>query len=174
MKLFYHLDRRGMFSEGQYVTNFPVEINTMFEELRIHAEELFPNGVSAHGRMYLNTVEKKENQIEWFYEMIRRTVYKDRPSRFQSVFAFSSLEELYRFKLERGIADDVPVFELECTNYFKADMNLLTTNTSYLTMSWFAHQYWSGETNIELNNRFGLVPQWENLLTEPVFVKRRI
>lgn len=173
MKRFYHLDRRGMLSEGQIIKNLPVKINTNFHELKHHAENLFPDGVSAHGQMYLNTAGDSNTQIEWYFEMIRRTIFNRRPSRFQSVFAFSTLDELNRFKAEQGLTDDIPIFELECSSFFRADMNLLKTNSSYLSMSWFAHQYWSGETNEELNKKFNLVPLWENLLNEPVFVKKR-
>ncbi|WNF23168.1 hypothetical protein [Mesobacillus jeotgali] len=174
MKQFFHLDRRGMLAEGQTLNLKPIEITTDYHDIKEHAHILFPEGVSMHGDFYLNKVIPQDSHSEWFYEYVRRAGFNQRPSRFQSVFAFETLEDLEKFKIEREIEESIPVFLVECDKFFRADMNLISYNPSPLSMSCLAYNYWSGETNEDINKRFGIEPLWENLLVGPVHVLARI
>ena len=172
MALFYHLDRMNSLKENhilsltQYTDIQPVE-------LQIHVNEMFPEGVSTHGEKYflkdISTPMMASPNIEIFFEYVRRAFYPNRPSRFQSYFAFEQADDamvfLNRFPNNPGVTSSL--WEIEAESFFKADMNLLTQQNSILVFSYLANKYWRGET---INNS----PNWEVLLSPPIRIIRRI
>lgn len=171
---FYHMDRRGFFTEEKIINLYSVSINGNVDGLEEHAKFLFPNGLSKHGNQYLNAGVTIDSITEWFFEYVRRSDFNNRPSRFESIFAFNSIEDLRRFKVEKEIYELYPIYKLQSDNFFKADMNLVGNQSSPLVSSFFAHNYWSGKTNEELNKEFNLTPLWEYLLTGKIKVLKRI
>ena len=144
-------------------------------------EDHFEDGLSVHGKSYLykNIAWSREalsNQeqfleidriikllldsrldqnwvIEIIFELIRRRSYFNKPSRFQSVFAASSEENLHRWmNLPQVNAESGDIYEVCSDSYFESDASLLSVSEStqdlrqwaeYLKMS--ADQYWSKE-----------------------------
>lgn len=164
MKEFFHLDRAGSLEIGETIPLYPMSINSELPGPKEHAYELFKEGVSKHGMQYINQTGTPESHSEWFFEYVRRCNFNNRPSRFQSFFAFSSLEDIKRLQKKLNFKSGT-VYLIEGDNYFKADMNIVGNQQSPLLHSWLANIYWSGKTCEELNIKFGLEPLWEYLLT---------
>jgi hypothetical protein len=169
MKKFYHIDRLGILQENKNISL--IQYNDIKpQELQCHADEMFPQGFSHHGDHYFlkNQSQAKiaSPNIEILFEYVRRAHYKNRPSRFQSVFAFETIEQALDFKQKFGTSNSL-IWEVESQENFKADMNLLTIgNNSILVYSYFAHLYWQGKTR---ENTF-----WEYLLVPPVKIIKKI
>lgn len=109
----YHIDRkRNSFHDGQIIT-----LNNDFshfdhEKFQFFAEKMFPDGLSSHGTyfisdtayyvkppFYLTDIKKGHDfsacfYIEYSLELIRRVYFPHLPSRYQSFFAISSLENI--------------------------------------------------------------------------------
>jgi hypothetical protein len=137
--------------------------------LQGHADQLFPNGVSRYGEFYLlrgsgNAVVSNP-QIEILFEYVRRACYPDRPSRFQSFFAVESIEiaRVFRQQFCFGVGS---IWQLTAAKFYKADMSLLTMGTSILSASWFAHEYWKGNT--------GQATFWEYLVIPPLKINKKV
>ncbi|MGN7183630.1 hypothetical protein [Cytobacillus kochii] len=171
---FYHIDRRGFLSENQVIDLIPSSTKGNKDIFKEHANFMFPRGLSEHGKQYLNAANSVDSITEWFYEYIRRTDFYNRPSRFESVFAFGNMVDLQRFRTQSKMEQIFPIYKIQSSNFFKADMNLVGNQPSPLATSLFAHYYWSGETNIDINKKFNLTPLWEYLLTGPIKVLERI
>jgi len=141
-------------------------------ELQKHINHLFPQGVTSHGEFYLlrgkTPATRVSPIIELLFEYVRRSQFPSRPSRFQSFFAFSTLEDAEAFKKhpQYGKPNSL-IWEVEADNAFKADMALLTLGGSLLIVSYNTHRYWSGLPS-------GDRPCWEFLLVPPVNVIRQI
>lgn len=169
MKKFYHIDRLGKLKEDQNISLIKYnDINP--RELQLHTDEMFPDGVSQHGEHYFlkngSQAKLASPNIEILFEYVRRAHYQNKPSRFQSVFAFESIEQALTFKQKFGTPDSL-IWEVESKESFKADMNLLTIgNNSILVYSYFAHLYWQGQTREN--------PFWEHLLVPPVRIIKKI
>lgn len=102
--------------------------------------------------------------LELLYEQVRRAAYPDRPSRIQSIFALETLSEACQFQSQYG---GDAIYKVSADVIFRGDMNLLHGGNSNLVTSWFAHQYWKGESGPE-------TPFWEWLLKCPVDVGERV
>lgn len=101
--------------------------------------------------------------IEILFEYIRRAEFSDRPSRFTSFFAWENLEQAKKFRETHG-NETMNIWKLEAKTFFRADMSLLTLGTSsILTLSYFAHRYWSGLPNLQDSDTL-----WEFLLPLPI------
>ena len=167
---YYHLDRTGSLEIGQTISLEPTEIfNCSIDHLIDHANELFEKGISRHGLQYINQRVTDDSLSEWFFEYVRRSNFTDKPSRFQSFFALSSLEDIQKFKKRFNISSG-NVYLIESENYFKADMNLVGLQTSPLSLSLLANTYWSGNTREELYAKNDREPLWEYLLTGSIKV----
>lgn len=168
-------------SKNHFQQNFyPVEDIYTESDLKIHLDELFPEGLSNHGITYFtnhplivqdsNTgqplrIVHYDPTIEILFELVRRTNFCDKPSRFQSMFAWDSIESANQFRNDYRCAD-APIFKLQCETVFRADMRLLLLGGSYLGASLFAHKYWRGEATQN--------PNWEYLLKPPVMVVEQV
>jgi hypothetical protein len=165
---FYTVDRAGTLDEGQLcslVKHSDVEPPVLAD----HVKELFPDGVSTHGERYFLQNEAQAMVVspilELLFEQVRRAAFADRPSRFQSMFAFKSLAEACSFLSQFG---DGAIYKVNADVFFRGNMNLLNAGNSILTTSWFANQYWKGETGLQDD------PCWEFLLKCPVKVGERV
>lgn len=168
------------------------EINVNPPEIKTYINKSFERGLTYHGieylinerRKILKTISLKENEsrnkkhiiedveliIELIFEYVRQSNYNNKPSRFQSIFAAEHLKEAKDFRyLYRKSEGDI--WLIECENYFKADMNIVTDplyNTS-LILSYLTHEYWLGHPHPKYSK-----PSWEYLLTPPVKILRKI
>jgi len=102
---------------------------------------------------------------EYLFEYVRKSYYLQRPSRFQSFFAFDNIEHAKDFR-NKFCNSQGNICEIESKVSFKADMNLLTLGNSLLEADYYAHLYWKGETTGN--------PFWEYLLVPPVKVIRKV
>ena len=169
MGRYFTVDRNRTLEEGKII-NLVKYSDVEPHELQVHVDFLFLNGVTSHGERYMvrgQAPAKGVNEvIELLFEYVRRSHFPSRPSRFQSVFAFESIEQTKSFRNEYGTSDSL-IWEVESDIAFKTDMRLLTLQGSLLILSYNAHQYWSGMSS-------GNNPVWEYLLVPPVRVIRRI
>ena len=183
--MFYSVDRSGLYQTGGTLDLWqqdPVlgrpfwRLPDSFEagDLRAHVAELFPDGLSLHGWQYM--VERHDfirptnsdalfvnhnMVVELVFEYVRRAVFPSRRSRFQSFFAWESLEMARAFRKE-GQA----LYRVESNSIFRADQSWLTLGVQNAIASLAAHRYWSGAPSGP--------PRWEILLAPPVHVMERI
>lgn len=167
MAQFYSLDRLGTLNQDLEIrlTRYN-DINPA--ELQQHVDLLFPDGLSRHGEQYFLKNDSSPRfsapSIEMLFEYVRRACFPDRPSRFQSMFAFESLNEAIEFKARYGNGQGT-IWQIESIEYFKADMGLLILGNTILVHSYLAHKYWKGEA--------GERPIWEVLLVPPIRVIKK-
>ena len=183
--MFYSVDRSGLYQTGGTLDLWqqdPVlgrpfwRLPDSFEagDLRAHVAELFPDGLSLHGWQYM--VERHDfirptnsdalfvnhnMVVELVFEYVRRAVFPSRRSRFQSFFAWESLEMARAFRKE-GQA----LYRVGSSSIFRADQSWLTLGVQNAIASLSAHRYWSGAPSG--------TPRWEILLAPPVRVMERI
>lgn len=112
--------------------------------------------------------------IEWTFELIRQLHFGEKPSRLQSIFGWSSLENLQKFALEFSdfkkpqINKNIYILETN-KEAFTADMNLLHTSNNFAELIDNAFLYWNQKPN-----PFGQEPLWEEVITltnGPVSIK---
>ncbi len=170
MGCYFTVDRNKTLKKGQEI-NLVRYNDVKPPELQNHIDFLFPDGVTSHGERYMlsnQTFAMGVNEtIDLLFEYVRKSYFPSRPSRFQSVFGFESIEQAKRFRDRFGMSSDCPIWEVEADIVFKADMELLTLEDSLLVLSYRAHQYWNG-CSIKKS------PFWEYLMVPPVKVIRRI
>lgn len=196
--IFYHYDRSGALSPGQ-----KVELSREHRELDIRAQgvaavlsEMFPEGLSRHGRRYLNIFasrslvgavdaeslkyalhELPSFQIEWNLELVRRILYPELPSRCQSIFCLNSVEEFQNWpELTTGEGQLVEILVPDNGKYVTLDSQMLRGGYVVLDdgalagsapMDYdFARRYWSGELSP--------APRLEVVAKLPVVVGRAI
>jgi hypothetical protein len=174
MGRFFHLDRRAQLYEGVVIERVAHK-DVQPSDLQEHVDAMFPKGVTEHGRQYFvgNTVigPVQEPAIELLFEYVRRASFADTPSRFESVFAFNSLADAQQFRADTGAAG-AAIWEVEAEPGLRADMNYLRlVGVSALTVSYFAHRYWAGESSAPDSAPEAL---WEYLLLPPVRVVARV
>jgi len=140
------------------------------DEARTKIRELFPNGLSNHGRQYLYDKYEFVNDnfgksymsympiIEKTFELVRRISFPERPSRFESLFGWQTLEEAQNFKEKLGEPNN-KIYKVSTSSFFKADMNLLYAPTIAGTIL-LAEKYWQGNA--------GQNPCWEILMSAPI------
>lgn len=168
MTTYFTVDRLGTLAEGQVIGLQKYnDISPNF--LQQHVDELFPEGVSAHGESYF--LRNREDNIsgpniELYFEYVRRALYPTRVSRFQAMFAARSLPEAEAFRI-RLKAPEAPIWEVHADDSLAVNMNLLIENNSILVKSYFAGLYWKGEAGPDTS------PVWEVLLKLPVRVLRK-
>jgi hypothetical protein len=151
---------------------FPVQDHFTREDLETFARELFPEGLTRHGKRYLLdeclVISNEKGPapyvphipiIELVSELVRRISFAHLPSRFQALFAWGTREEAIAFQRESGGG---AIYEVEADNYFKGDMKLLYLGGTGIGAWKFALRYWRGEA--------GPTPRWEYLLVPPIRV----
>lgn len=177
-KIFYTLDRVGTLSAGANIQlqDAICHINGLHE----HRTERFWQKVSRHGNGYffnphINLVKAPENLsvfIEMLLEERRKACFPDKPSRFQSLFACTTIRETTWFKGLSKCPLSTPIYEVfTSADCHKADMNLLNVECSPLEFSHRIELYWKGETK-ELYP--GYEPFWEVLVPLPAMIGNRV
>ena len=173
MATYFHVDRRARFAAGQTIDLSELDLAAV-PDLAEHCNHLFPNGVSAHGKQYLNTSVKPGNgdaALELIWEYVRRAHFPNRPSRFTATCAWRELEEAIAWR-DRAGASNAKIWQLDATEGFVANMNLLNVSTSTLRASQFAHAYWAGEQGPAMDVM--RPPCWEILLCGPITVVEEV
>jgi hypothetical protein len=166
----FHLDRAGQLSPGQVLGLTRHAVSP--PEVQDHLDLLFPNGVSLHGWNYFAQGGTRATEASWNIELIweysRRFGHPDRPSRFESVFAWPTEQDAVQWlAAERQRGNPWPaarIWEVEADSAFRADMSLLTLGATILRASYDADLYWSGGANPDRP------PCWELVLPVPVTV----
>jgi hypothetical protein len=87
----------------------------------------------------------KNRLVEMIVELVRRLEFSDKPSRYTSVFAFSTVEAAEDFRAKRGQADD-PVWRARCEGpIHEADARCVDLASVPLAVIDRALRYWRGE-----------------------------
>lgn len=180
----YSVDRGGFYRTGNLLSlaqedpfNRPLlNLPGWFgdNDLRSHLQALFPDGLSPHGWQYLvnrhdfirvdgsqTAFVNHEMAVELVFEYVRRAAFQRAQSRFQSFFAWESLEQALGFR-----QGDQPIYRLESDHVMYADQCWLTLGVQNVAASFSAHNYWRG---VPTNQ-----PRWEAVLAPPVCVMKRI
>ena len=173
MPIIFHVDRSKSLSSGD-VVELIRHTDIEPDYLQAHMDEMFPEGVSSHGERYFVKYvpigDTQDPANELVCEYVRRSHFVERPSRFESLFAFRNLVDAEAFRASKG-PTDARIYEIECEDTFFADLNLLRlVGCSALEASFFAHEYWGGHEGAPY---FG-APVWEALVRPPVVVGGRV
>ncbi|VVY30221.1 Uncharacterised protein [Escherichia coli] len=161
-------------------------------ELADFLNQMYPDGLSNHGRNYLynpgpimdggdDNGEGKALLIGLVFELVRRSHFPEKPSRYQSLFACEQLNEVKQFRAllakERGDENilTAPIYEvLSWEPVHRGDMNLLNGNCPVLELYHRAHLYWSGEPAPVKKGKEEEKPFWELLIPLPVVFGHRV
>lgn len=187
MNEYFTVDRNKSLTPGQilnidtYIDNrkfWPIQNIVDKNDLANLVNELYPNGLTEHGKRYLLDeclVIPTSNgpapsvphmpMIELIFELVRRLEFPNQISRFQVIYGWDSVEDAKKFKLLHG-TNDSSIYAVTCEESVRLDMNLLYLGGSSIGSIFFARKYWRGEAG---NN-----PQWEILMKPPVEVVRII
>ncbi|MHB8235675.1 MAG: hypothetical protein ACYDHT_13570, partial [Solirubrobacteraceae bacterium] len=104
---------------------------------------------------------------EWFFELVRRAEFSERPSRFESVFAFETLFDARAFRHSYGGNNSVPILRVEGSVAHRANMNLVRWTSPSATTLARAREYWLSERGLA-------TPLRELLLAAPVTVDEAV
>lgn len=164
---FYHLDRRNGLEPGGTLELEPADAR---EDSPL--EELFPGGVTSHGRHYCEQDLYAEDDdglwdvsCELLFELVRAARYPECPSRFQSVFGFEALRDVERF-VDAHVDPPYTIWRVAVDRSFVADMKLVDVE-DVVHGARQADYYWRGRTYVDR-------PLWEVLLVPPVDVVERV
>lgn len=176
MARLYVVDRYNRYQEKQIVSLKKFDDITPIE-LGNLVTELFPDGVSDQGNYYfLSNVPYIDPtiNIDWSFEFYRCAKYPTKPSRWQSLYAWQSLNEAIAFRNSNGGPDN-PIYELDVdlSRCHIADMHLLDNPDSALVHTYRAELYWQGQTMPT-----HIVPdwstKWEVLVPLPITLGKQI
>lgn len=129
---------------------------------------LFPAGMTSHGQQYVAGWPAPEAQPSWaveaFFEAVRRAEYPDRPSRFESIFAFETVADARAFVGGFRLGTPCAIYRVKGDAGHRANMSLLRLLGLPIAYAFaLAGHYWRGER--------GPAPElWEVLLAPPVEV----
>ena len=170
----YHIDRAGTLEEGQtiYLLDYCLleqEIDPLLKEMVLHIKRMFPDGITNHGHYYIFDHLSDNDKIvstldEIIFEVVRKSKYPDKLSRFQSFFAFNK-DGLASPKPSGWIEDGANVYEVTADRCERRDMSLTHGNSS-ISISYYANRYWT--------NQISENPLFEYLLKPPVRILRKI
>jgi hypothetical protein len=178
--LLYHLDRSNSLQLNSNIQLKPL-VSYNPSETTNFINSLFENGVSCMGQTYLNFCNYSDSDlantfnIEFIFESVRRENFRDIPSRFTSIFATQTLEQLKVWYSHMGY-DKTSIAQpsikvIETNNSFRfdaswRDIQILDNNQNRLfspfAYYYYAQQYWSG--------KIGSYPRMEMLCPLPVSV----
>jgi hypothetical protein len=149
--------------------------------------EQFPKGISRHGRSYLierilitgyiapllpGQTQSTEGLVwygpalELIVEFVRRSEFAKCPSRFESLFAWETVDDAKREKASRGWGTS-KIYRVATERSHRADMKMLALGSETITKAWSnARDYWSGKSSVD--------PSWERLLSFPVTVSNEV
>lgn len=155
---------------------YPVKTHYTKKDLECFTRELFPQGLSRHGKYYLldeglvtrdasgakNPGCPATPAIELVVELVRRLSFPTYPSRFTSIFAWETESEAVAFRAQHG-ANKGTICRISGQLGFCGDMSFLRLGGNILGSWLYAMKYWSGERSPS--------PQMECLLVAPVVVE---
>lgn len=165
MAEFYHVSRADISSLKELnLINFDgiIEAENFYnsEEFKLYKSELYPDGISKHGEIYLHNVFKatgpnlaftpNEFFIETTFELARRLKFPNRKSRFECTFACLTIEDALKIRVEQ-FNNVGKIYKVSCAKFSIADMSLLRQGGSIIGIQIMAEKYWSG---IESQNPF--------------------
>lgn len=167
MPTFFHVDRSNACQPGHVFNLQPVQ--GLWADHQAHIQTLFPNGIAQHGMNWLVSpgMDGFITLRELAWESVRRASYPERPSRFQSVFAFDTLADAHSFINIYMGGDNASILEVDAADHFRANMLLLDVKSKGVGISSAAHAYWRGD-------RGEAGELWEHLLVPPVTVVKKI
>lgn len=171
MKKFYTFDRAGTLRPGDELNLYESRVDN--EPFKSFIDSLFPQGISQHGRQYLENhrclFDSKDGSLELYFEEVRKAHFPCVPSRFESIFCCETVEDATDMSMQFK-SEDAPVYEiLVMGGYHRANMGLLNNMGSILAVSQRAHDYWRGGEGCT-----GSQPIWEILAKLPVRVGNRV
>jgi hypothetical protein len=177
----FTVDRAGTLTPGS-VLDRTIHTDIRPTVLQDHVDELFSAGVTRHGNSYFlngrQSATAVSPNIELLFEYVRRATYDTAPSRFDSVFAWETIQDAHRFQAAPGWGNVAAsqIFEVEVdAEPFKADMTCLTLQGSILIASHVANRYWQQQQNdFHILGGPPTVPLWELLLQPPVRVLAQV
>ncbi|MFQ6246877.1 hypothetical protein ACLMPP_20690 [Yersinia enterocolitica] len=178
MAIFYTLDRALSLTTGAQL-NLTDSIS-LIKPLQTHTLSRFSNGVSRYANNlfynnHINLVQsnKKFNSvIEMLLEERRNTSFPEKPSRFQSIFACSTIQGAAWFRGFSKCPIDTPIFEVYAsTGWHRGDMNLLNMNCTPVELSHRLDLYWQGAT-YEMWE--GYAPFWEIVIPLPARIGGKV
>jgi hypothetical protein len=171
MTTYYRVDRVNAYSEGDTINlTSPIDIPSVFIDV---LKMLTPGGLSPHGMNYLtNSGMPSTNinaSIDLSLELFRRSFFKTKPSRYQSIFAWDNIEDAKAFM--GSLLPEFPncvIYEISANSedLHRGDMSLLTFGSTNLVYADLLRLYWNGTT-------FNKSPKWEYLIPLPVKVGAR-
>ena len=182
MPKFYHVDRvRGRLNAGQVIElMYDKSVITDKTNRAAHYISMFPNGVTYHGWEYLLNDRRLAphedilGMIEILAEYIRRDYYPEHISRFQSFFAFKTVQDAKRFislypitTPEGETKRQGDIWLVECdTLAFEGDMMYLGLGDCWIDAITKLHLYWTGQSGQESLR--------EVLLKPPVIIVKKV
>lgn len=178
MSIFYTLDRCNSLSSGMKLDL--VEPYCPIDTLQEHALSRFDNGVSLHANNQffnynINLAHSDDRYgatIELLLEERRKSDFPQKPSRFQSLFACTSVKGATWFRGFAHASIETPIFEVHTYgDWHIGDMNLLNMNCTPVELSRRLDMYWQGITYDTLE---GHTPFWEVLARLPVRVGEKV
>ncbi len=173
MAIFYHIDRCKKLKvddEINLIKYNDIKGNTdkITLLLQNQVDFMFPEGVSSHGNYYYisnSLLNDTDCSIELVFELYRRTYHSNKISRFQSFFCVEKENILNMIRRLNANPNEVNIFEIECDEYEKHDMNLLHKNSN-LVNTVFCDLYWKG---LSMENSL-----YEILVKPPIKIGRAI
>ena len=184
MPRFFHVDRSGALTAGQVIDR--AGHNVGLPEFQTVFDRLFPDGVSRWGAAFVAQAGRKldlapgmgadalsethTTYAEFILELVRRSAWLDKPSRFSSVFAVKTLAEAKQLRAERGWGN-TPIVRVDGTPGHRGDMRLVGTASTILVAWYYADRYWSSQPHPMPG---APAPLWEELLLPTITVVERV
>jgi hypothetical protein len=138
-----------------------------------HLKRLCADGLSMHGRGYLIDNGQRclhDFLLELVFEQHRVLKHAGKPSRYQSLFCWSSSAEAAKFAKEHG-ASNYDVYEVEPSgDVHAADITGLRLTLNPIEQNVICEGYWVGGPTIREKE---YVPQYEYLVKLPVLIRRK-
>jgi hypothetical protein len=181
MPRYFHVDRFGTLKPNVKIGLTPHPLLNVPDgaEVRAFLNTWLPGGVTHHGlstlllqrlsvtddelvRADAGALAASRNAItELVLELVRLERKPDAPSRLQSFYVWTTLEDARRFLAERPIPGSSPgIFAVDGQEVFRADMDWTASGAPAATV-YRAARYWDGDPA-------GSNPMWEVLLRPPV------
>lgn len=179
MTIYFSVDRSGFYQENTKYNLTPI----LESNIASPTAQLFHSGISQHGIKYFtgsngeyfniyNQFNHASPTIEYSLELFRQQYYPSKPSRFSSMFGWSTLCEAKHFRGWAKCPLSTPIYEIisdeEC---HKGDMNILNSACSMAEFECRLNTYWSGES-YSLSDNYE--PLWEIVIPMPVSVGSKI
>ena len=168
---YFTVDRSGVLAPGTATLQVFSDLDPAV--LQRYVAETFPEGVSRHGDRYLlsagSSGKAVEPLIELLWEHGRCAIAPAAPSRFQSMFAFETVDEAQQFRSE-FCAGSGRVWRLETGHGgFRADLRWLSLRGSALEVAYAVSSYWRQQSTADLPAQLSpRTPLWEVLLRPPI------